>query len=197
MNTFNINLCRFQHKFQNAFTYPFFPYLIYLSTHMLNLLRFITQLIVYSISLPILINYYCQEKSAKAICFSPQNSWGILKVVPKCSVMVQIFWASPKLYLLIVPVTNILCQKKWWFAFNEIVFCAGTKVFEDALNAVKFLGWLKKFGLAQNILGPVKGQGIRLLTYLKHHRNSKTYLGNYFWRILIYYQYSWYKCELF
>jgi hypothetical protein len=22
------------------------------------------------------------------------------------------------------------------------------------------LGWLKKFGLAQNILGPVKGQGI-------------------------------------
>ena len=34
-------------------------------------------------------------------------------------------------------------------------------VFEDALNAVKFLGWLKKFGPAQNILGPVKGQGIR------------------------------------
>ena len=24
----------------------------------------------------------------------------------------------------------------------------------------KFLGWLKKFGLAQNILGPVKGQGM-------------------------------------
>ena len=37
---------------------------------------------------------------------------------------------------------------------------AGTKVFEEALNAVKFLGLLKKFGLAQNILGPVKGQGI-------------------------------------
>ena len=34
-----------------------------------------------------------------------------------------------------------------------------TKVFEEELNAVKFLGWLKKFGLAQNILGPVKGQG--------------------------------------
>ena len=39
-------------------------------------------------------------------------------------------------------------------------FCAGTKVFDEALNAVKFLGWLKKFGPAQNILGPVKGQGI-------------------------------------
>ena len=38
-------------------------------------------------------------------------------------------------------------------------FCSGTKVFEEALNAVKFLGWLKKFGPAQYILGPVKGQG--------------------------------------
>ena len=43
---------------------------------------------------------------------------------------------------------------------SKIGFCAGTKVFEEALNAVKFLGWLKKFGPAQNILGPVKGQGI-------------------------------------
>jgi hypothetical protein len=34
--------------------------------------------------------------------------------------------------------------------------------FEETLNAVKFLGWLKKFGLAQNILGPVKGQSISL-----------------------------------
>jgi len=43
---------------------------------------------------------------------------------------------------------------------SKIGFCAGTKGFEEALNAVKFLGWLKKFGPAQNILGPVKGQGI-------------------------------------
>ena len=41
-----------------------------------------------------------------------------------------------------------------------IQFCAGKKVFEEALNAVKLLGWLKKIVLAQNILGPVKGQGI-------------------------------------
>ena len=39
----------------------------------------------------------------------------------------------------------------------KLFFFAGTKDFE---NAVKFLGWLKKFGLPQNILGPVKGQGI-------------------------------------
>ena len=33
-------------------------------------------------------------------------------------------------------------------------------IFVPAQNAVKSLGWLKIFGPAQNILGPVKGQGI-------------------------------------
>ena len=32
--------------------------------------------------------------------------------------------------------------------------------FEEALNATKILEWLKTFELAQNILGPVKGQGM-------------------------------------
>ena len=84
----------------------------------------------------------------------------VLLQVPKCFGQVQIFCARPKSYLNIVTVTNILCQTKRWFAFSKIVFCVGTKVFEEALNAVKFRGWLKKFGMAQNILGPVKGQGI-------------------------------------
>ena len=84
----------------------------------------------------------------------------VLLQVPKCFVLVQIFCARPKIYLDIVTVTNILCQTKRWFAFSKIGFCAGSKVFEKALNAVKFLGWLKTFGQAQNILGPVKGQGI-------------------------------------
>ena len=75
--------------------------------------------------------------------------------------LVKFFCARPKIYLHIVAVTNILCQTKRWFAFIKIGFCAGTKGFEEALNAVKFLGWLKKFGPAQKILGPVKGQGIR------------------------------------
>ena len=65
-----------------------------------------------------------------------------------------------------MAVTNILCQTKRRFAFSRSGFCADTKVFEEALNAVKFLGWLKKFGLAKNILEPVKGQGIRLLSYI-------------------------------
>ena len=66
--------------------------------------------------------------------------------------------------------SKFLCQTKRWFAFSKIGFCAGTKGFEEALNAVKFLGWLKKFGSAQNILGPVKGQGIR-------------FVEGYFWRL--------------
>ena len=49
--------------------------------------------------------------------------------VPKCFMLVQIFWASPKIYLHIVPVTNILCQTKRWFAFSKIGFCASTKFF--------------------------------------------------------------------
>ena len=54
----------------------------------------------------------------------------------------------------------ILWQTKRRFVFSKIVFCAGTKGFKEALNAVKFLGLLKKFGPAQNILGLVKGRGI-------------------------------------
>ena len=73
----------------------------------------------------------------------------------------KMFWAGP----------NFLCQTKNLFTccarkkdnLNSVklFFCAGTKVFEEALIAVKFLGWLKKFGPGQNILEPVKGQGIR------------------------------------
>ena len=83
------------------------------------------------------------------------------------------FWAGP----------NFLCQTKNLFTYSVVVtnilyqilhsvklfFCAGTKVFEEALNAVKFFGWLKKFGPAQNILGPVKGQGIRKQTRLSQN----------------------------
>ena len=45
----------------------------------------------------------------------------------------------------------------------KLVFVPVKKFFEEALNAVKHLGWLKKFGPAQNILGPVKGQVISYL----------------------------------
>ena len=83
-----------------------------------------------------------------------------------CLVLVQVpkyFCVRPKIHLQIVPVTNILCQSKRWFEFSKIGFCASTKFFEEALNAVKFVDWLKIFGPAQNVLEPVKGQVISLL----------------------------------
>ena len=76
---------------------------------------------------------------------------------------------------------NVLGWSKFFVADQKFIFvlwqsqtfCARQKddlhsvelVFEKALNAVKFLGLLKKFGQAQNILGPVKGQGISLLYF--------------------------------
>ena len=77
----------------------------------------------------------------------------VLLQVPKCFGLVQIFCARPKIYLHIVAVTNDLCQTKRWFAFRKIGFCAGTKVFEEALNAVKF------FRLAQKIWTSTKHFG--------------------------------------
>ena len=44
----------------------------------------------------------------------------------------------------------------------KLVFVLAQKVLKRHKNAVKFLDWLKKFGPAQNILGPVKGQGINV-----------------------------------
>ena len=44
-----------------------------------------------------------------------------------------------------MAVTNILWQTKSWFAFSKNSFCAGTKYFEEALNAVKFLDRHKTF----------------------------------------------------
>ena len=72
----------------------------------------------------------------------------------KYFVPVQIFCVGPKIYLHIVPVTTILCQTRRWFECSKIAFFACTKVFEEALNAVKFLSWLKKFGPAQTFCDP-------------------------------------------
>ena len=61
----------------------------------------------------------------------------------------------------------ILCQSQRFFARQKddlhsvkLFFVPAQNFFVEALNAVKFLGWLKIFGPAQNVLGPVKGQGI-------------------------------------
>jgi hypothetical protein len=42
----------------------------------------------------------------------------------------------------------------------QIIFLSGTKCLWLPQYVNKFLGWFKKFGPAQKILGPVKEQGI-------------------------------------
>ena len=54
----------------------------------------------------------------------------------------------------------------------KLVFVLAQNFFEEALNAVKFLGCLKKFGPAQNILGPVKGQGINFVSHLRFSQEN-------------------------
>ena len=106
-------------------------------------------------------------------CYGLSPSGGLCLVllqVPKCFGLVQFYCARPKIYLHIVAVTKILWQTKRWFVFSKIGFCASTNVFEEGLNAVKFLGWHKIFGPAQNILGPVKGQGISMKPILRQHK---------------------------
>jgi hypothetical protein len=80
----------------------------------------------------------------------------------------KMFWAGPNVFVPDQKFIYILWQSQTFCARQKddlhsvkLVFCAGTKVFEEALNIVKFLGWFKNFGLAQNIFGPEKGQGIR------------------------------------
>ena len=72
--------------------------------------------------------------------------------------MIECFFLSERQHYNLFPVfTFIRCQLSVKLVF---VICASSKVFEEALDAVKFLGCLKKFGPAKNILGPVKGQSI-------------------------------------
>ena len=58
---------------------------------------------------------------------------------------------------------NVLCRHKNQFYWMQIIFLSDTKCLWLPQYVDKFLVWLKKFGLAQNILGPVKGQGISMI----------------------------------
>ena len=66
-----------------------------------------------------------------------------------------------KFFVLEQKFIYILCQSQTFCARQKDDLHSVKLVFEEALNALKFLGCLKKIGPAQNILRPVKGQGIR------------------------------------
>jgi hypothetical protein len=61
----------------------------------------------------------------------------------------KMFWAGP----------NFLCQSTQKDDLHSVKLFF-VPVLEELLNKVKFLGWHKIFWPAQNIFGPVKGQGI-------------------------------------
>ena len=89
------------------------------------------------------IKFIQNSISTNTFCIIFLNNFCLILLhVPKCFGLVQISCARPKIYSYIVTVTNIMCQTKRWFAFSKIDFSAGTKVFEEALNVVKFLGGL-------------------------------------------------------
>ena len=83
------------------------------------------------------------------------------------------FFVPDQKFIYILRQSQTFCarQKDDLHSVKLVFVRAGTKVFEEALNAIKFLEWLKTFGPAQNILGPVKGQGMR--------RNNEIKVNNY------------------
>ena len=60
-----------------------------------------------------------------------------------------------------MPLQNLLCWHKNQFYWMQIIFLSCAKYLWLPQYVNKFLVCHKKFGLAQNILVPVKGRGIR------------------------------------
>ena len=86
------------------------------------------------------------------------------------------FWDSPKIWLRLVSLQKLLCQFYWM----QIIFCSGTKCLWLAQYVNKFLVWHKKFEPAQNILEPVKGQGIRNILRQSINRKEWHHFNNSF-----------------
>ena len=65
----------------------------------------------------------------------------------------------------LVPLQKPLCLHKNQFYWMQIIFLSGTKCLWLPQYVYTFLVWHKKFGTVQNILWPVKGQGIKLKNF--------------------------------
>ena len=105
--------------------------------------------------------FLCRWNHIVGFCFfvthSPQKRAAVFMnffLMPCPFAGPKIFCASP----------NFLIQPKNLTAFYwmQIIFLSGPKCLWLPQYVNKFLVWHQKFGPAQNILGPVKGQGISL-----------------------------------
>ena len=84
------------------------------------------------------------------------------------------FFVPDQKFICILWQSQAFCaRKKRCFAFSKIGFCAGTKVFEEALNAVKFLGWLKNIWTITKHFGTCK----RTRHYFTYRYLGKTCFG--------------------
>ena len=74
---------------------------------------------------------------------------------PKCFVPFQIFWASPKIWLHLVPLQKLLCRHKNQFYWMQIIFLSGTKCLWLLQYVPKFLAlhYLDKNYLIELLLG--------------------------------------------
>ena len=100
----------------------------------------------------------------------------LLKIA-KCFVPVQIFWVSPKIWLHLVPLQNLLCRHKKQFCWMLIIFLSYTKCLWLAQYVNNFFIRQKKLGPAQNILQPAKDQGISQLKFWSEKQTVDTYLN--------------------
>ena len=80
---------------------------------------------------------------------------------PKMFCAGPIFSASPKIWLHLVPIQKLLRRHKKQFYWMQIIDLSCTKCLWLLQYVDKLLVWHKRFGPAQNILGPVKGQSIK------------------------------------
>ena len=76
--------------------------------------------------------------------------------VPLCLILLQV----PNIWLHLVQLQNILCRHKNQYYWLQIIFLSAKTCLWLSQYVNKFLVRQKKFGLAQNILGTVKGQSI-------------------------------------
>ena len=75
--------------------------------------------------------------TTKKLCHTrkkDESNWN-LKFLFYCLVLLHF----PKCFLPVQTLIDILYRNKRWFPFSKFDFCAGTKVYEDALNMIKFL----------------------------------------------------------
>ena len=91
-----------------------------------------------------------------ALTYAPNDLCLVLLQVPKCFCAGPNFLSQPKNLTAFSASskTFVLAQKK--FYWMQIIFLSGTKCLWQPQYANKFLARHKKFGPAQNILGPVQ-----------------------------------------